>query len=129
MTKETSRRSPQIDSKIKQLQTELQNKTQRFDNKRLDPRDDYGEQQKEIKKLVQQFDPLENASSVRFRSDILASDRHPSLFETIPANCVTNVLKTLQTTTRNNLKYSDLNSTIDNLPLPQTNESNLIDFN
>ena len=48
---------PQIDSKIKQLQSELQHKVQTFDGKRLDARDEYG-QQTAIKRLVKQFDPL-----------------------------------------------------------------------
>jgi copper chaperone CopZ len=138
-------------SKIKQLQNELQHKIQTFDNQRGDPRDEYGEQQKQIKKLVQQFDPLNE--SVTFRSDANISDRHPSLYETIPSNCVNNVLRNIQTNygtnTRVNLKptnpiqkvdyslspsdFDPLVSSRNNLyshpSLSETNESNLIDFN
>ncbi len=132
---ETLRPTPQIDSKIKQLQNELQYKVQTFDNKRPDPRDEYREQQKQIKKLVQQFDPLND--SVTFRSDANISDRHPSLYETIPTNHVNNVLRNIQTNygtnTRINLKsnfgYSSSTSDFDPLASSETNESNLIDFN
>jgi hypothetical protein len=53
----------QIDSKIKQLQSELQQKVQIFDGKRIDPRHDYGQQSTEIKKLVKQFDPLNDGQT------------------------------------------------------------------
>ncbi|CAF4494542.1 unnamed protein product, partial [Rotaria sp. Silwood2] len=111
------RSTPQIDSKIKQLQYELQYKVQTFDSKRIDPRNEYG-QQKEIKKLVEQFDPLDDpyysnkikknsneyvssmAVTFRFDDKLLSntSDRHPSVYEAIPTNCVNNVLQNIQTT-------------------------------
>ncbi len=99
ITNEIPRPIPPIDSKIRQLQSELKHKIQTFDNKRLNPRDEYGEQQKEIKKLVQQFDPHHDATPVIFRSDINLTDRHPSLQEIIPTNCVNNIRKNLQTNT------------------------------
>jgi hypothetical protein len=74
---------------------ELQPKTQTFDNERVNPCDESGEQQKAITQLVQQFDPLHDTTSVRFRSEFNISDRHPSVYETIPINCVNNVLKDL----------------------------------
>ena len=54
----TPRPVPQIDAKIKRLQDELQYKVQTFDGKRLNPRDEFGEQQSDIRRLVRQFDPL-----------------------------------------------------------------------
>jgi hypothetical protein len=102
---------PQVASKIKQLQNELQHKIQTFDSKHFDPRDEYDEQQKIIEQLVQQFDPLHDSTSVAFRSEINISDRHPSIYETIPINCVNTILKNLQT---NTLKRDDLCS-----PLPE----------
>ncbi|CAF4142608.1 unnamed protein product, partial [Adineta steineri] len=112
------RQVPQIDSKIKQLQSELQYKVQTFDGKRTDPRDEYGQQQTEIKKLVKQFDPLDDDTNflnkptknvntsftsmpVNFRSNEKpisnTVDRHPSIYETIPTNRVTAVLNNIQT--------------------------------
>ncbi|UJR09433.1 hypothetical protein I4U23_013673 [Adineta vaga] len=113
----TPRQTPQIDSKIKQLQTELQFKVQTFDGKRIDPRNEYGEQQTEIKRLVQQFDPLNDLNdtpktyrhpSTTFTSVPLIHrseqkptsstvNRHPSIYESIPRNRVTAVLQNLQT--------------------------------
>jgi len=82
---ETPRQIPQIDSKIKRLQNELKYKIQTCDTKRLNPRDEYGEEQKEIKKkLVQIFNPINESNSVKFRSDINLIDRHPSIHEIIP---------------------------------------------
>ncbi|CAF3769514.1 unnamed protein product [Rotaria sp. Silwood1] len=118
VTPPIQRQTPQIDSKIKQLQNELQYKVQTFDNKRIDPRNEYGQQQREIKKLVEQFDPLDDSNysnkpkrnsneyfpsmPVIFRSDDKISshisDRHPSVYETIPTNYVNNVLHNIQTT-------------------------------
>ncbi len=110
----TSRPNNPIDSKIKQLQSELQQKVQIFDGKRLDPRGEYG-QQTEIKKLVKQFDPLDDSNKNQQNSDHLfssmpitlrtnnkpsspnISDRHPSLFESIPTNHVNAALKNIQT--------------------------------
>ncbi|CAF3909211.1 unnamed protein product [Adineta steineri] len=146
---ESFRQSPQIDSKIKHLQNELQNKIQTFDNKRIDPREEYTEEQQEIKQLVQQFDPFDQANTVSFRSDINISDRHPSLNETIPSNCVNNVLKNIQSNFGTNFKStqpiepvynSSLSSDFDPLvsstnnvyphpPSSDTHGSNLIDFN
>lgn len=104
-----SRQTPQIDSKIKQLQSTLQYKVQTFDGKRLNPRDECGPQN-EIKKLVKQFDPLDDSNQIEefsssmpvaFRSNdkLLSniSERHPSLLETIPTNRVTAVLQNIQT--------------------------------
>ncbi|CAF1302708.1 unnamed protein product, partial [Rotaria sordida] len=126
VTPSTQRQTPQIDSKIKQLQDELQYKVQTFDNKRIDPRNEYGQQQqKEIKKLVEQFDPLDDSNKIKtnsneyfstipihFRSDDKlssnTSDRHRSIYETIPTNYVNNVLQNIQTiygtTSRSNLR-------------------------
>jgi len=131
LNNEIPRQTSQIDSKIKQLQNELQYKIQRFDTKRVDPRDEYGEKQNEIKKLVQQFDPLENGNSVTFRSDINTTDRHPSIFESIPANCVNNVLRNLQTNYGKNtrMNFKQISSDFDPLTSSETNQSNLIDFN
>ncbi|CAF1568620.1 unnamed protein product [Rotaria magnacalcarata] len=109
------RQTPQIDSKIKQLQNELQYKVQTFDGKRLDPRNEYGQEKKEIKKIVEQFDPLDDPNyfgranknsnglltsiPVSFRTEQkLPSntyDRHPSIYETIPTNHVNNVLQNI----------------------------------
>jgi len=111
------RQSPQIDSKIKKLQSELQFKVQTFDGKRTDPRDEYGQQQTEIKKLVEIFDPLDDSNysnrinknfndsfssmPIILRSDERSSsnmvDRHPSLYEAIPTNRVSSVLQNIQT--------------------------------
>ncbi|CAF3646783.1 unnamed protein product [Rotaria sordida] len=127
VTSPIQRQTPQIDSKIKQLQDELQYKVQTFDNKRIDPRNEYGQQQqqKEIKKLVEQFDPLDDSNKIKtnsneyfstipihFRSDDKlssnTSDRHRSIYETIPTNYVNNVLQNIQTiygtTSRSNLR-------------------------
>ncbi|CAF1506762.1 unnamed protein product [Rotaria sordida] len=126
VTPSTQRQTPQIDSKIKQLQDELQYKVQTFDNKRIDPRNEYGQQQqKEIKKLVEQFDPLDDSNKIKTNSneyfstipihlrsdDKLSSntsDRHRSIYETIPTNYVNNVLQNIQTiygtTSRSNLR-------------------------
>lgn len=116
----------QVESKIKQLQNTLKEKVQTFDGKRVDPREELG-QQSEIKRLVKQFDPLDektsqgyspSSSSVILRSNLNKSigdltDRHPSLFESIPTNRVANVLQNLQanygTTTRTHLKSSQTN--------------------
>ncbi|CAF1627718.1 unnamed protein product, partial [Didymodactylos carnosus] len=52
---------PVVHSSIKQLQTELKNKVQNFDGKRIDPKEEYGSQGENlIKKLVRQFDPLDD---------------------------------------------------------------------
>ncbi|CAF1216909.1 unnamed protein product [Adineta ricciae] len=150
---EPSRSSPKIDSKIKQLQSELQYKVQIFDGKRIDPREEYGEEQTEIKTLVQQFDPLNESSAVLFRSDINVADRHPSLNEHIPTNCVNNVLRSIQTTYGTNTRMNprtthpvqhashlSLAADFDPLVAPEaslypsfqsteTHGSNLIDFN
>ncbi|CAF0891545.1 unnamed protein product [Adineta ricciae] len=150
---EPSRLSPKIDSKIKQLQSELQYKVQIFDGKRINPREEYGEEQTEIKTLVQQFDPLNESSAVLFRSDINAADRHPSLNEHIPTNYVNNVLRNIQSTYGTNTRmnprtthpvqhasHSSLAADFDPLVAPEaslypsfqsteTHGSNLIDFN
>ncbi|CAF0868928.1 unnamed protein product, partial [Didymodactylos carnosus] len=45
-------------------QTELKNKVQNFDGKRIDPKEEYGSQGENlIKKLVRQFDPLDDMAS------------------------------------------------------------------
>ncbi|CAF1327143.1 unnamed protein product, partial [Didymodactylos carnosus] len=55
---------PVVHSSIKQLQTELKNKVQNFDGKRIDPKEEYGSQGENlIKKLVRQFDPLDDMAS------------------------------------------------------------------
>jgi hypothetical protein len=97
----TPRLIPQVDSKIKQLQSTLQHKVQIFDGKRMDPRDDCGPQM-EIKKLVQQFDPLDESNKFEKNSDDLFStspniaDRHPSLRESIATNRVSTILQNIQ---------------------------------
>jgi hypothetical protein len=106
------RQSPQINPLIKKIQSELQYKVQTFDGKRIDPRDEYGQQQTEIKKRVEQFDPLDDSNyknsndtfssmPILLRSDErLASnmvDRHPSLYESIPINRVSSVLQNIHT--------------------------------
>ncbi|CAF0783895.1 unnamed protein product [Adineta ricciae] len=111
------RQTPQIDSKIKQLQSELQHKVQTFDGKRTDPRNEYGEQQTEIKRLVKQFDPLDDSNSspminrtpntsftsmpinLRLEQRLTSHSigRHPSIHEAIPANRVTTLLQNIQT--------------------------------
>lgn len=113
------RSTPQVDSKIKQLQSELKLKVQNFDGKRIDPREDC-DPPTEIRKLVKQFDPFDDENkSTKNADDLLLSsvahrlinkppsnitDRHPSLFETIPTNRVTDILQNIQsnygTTTR-----------------------------
>ncbi len=97
----TPRLIPQVDSKIKQLQSTLQHKVQIFDGKRMDPRDNCGPQM-EIKKLVQQFDPLDESNKFEKNSDDLFStspniaDRHPSLRESIATNRVSTILQNIQ---------------------------------
>ncbi len=110
MTPPTIRPIPQVDSKIKQLQSELQYKVQTFDGKRIDPRDDCGSQM-EIKRLVKQFDPLDESNKIEKNSDDLFSslpvafrpatsptitERHPSIMDAIPANRVTAILQNIQ---------------------------------
>ncbi|CAF3332046.1 unnamed protein product [Rotaria socialis] len=115
VTPPVQRQTPQIDSKIKQLQNELQHKVQTFDGKRLDPRNEYGQEKKEIKKIVEQFDPLDDPNyfgrANKNSNEFLASmpvtfrteeklpsntyDRHPSIYETIPTNHVNNVLQNI----------------------------------
>ncbi|CAF4053363.1 unnamed protein product [Rotaria sp. Silwood2] len=137
-TPETPRSTTlQINSKIKQLQNELQYKVQTFNNKPIDPHHEYNEEQKEINKLIEQFDPLNNSNNVNqiksmtFHSDMNRSDRHPSISETIPTNYVNNMLKNIQSNYEIN---TQLNSKPNN-PAQQnsyssseTNGSNLIDF-
>jgi len=135
----TSRQINPIDSKIKQLQNELQQKVQIFEGKRIGPGNDYG-QQTEIKKLVKQFDPLDDSNKIEKNSDDLfssspvlfrsnnklspnMSQNHPSVFETIPTNNVTNILQNIKTnygttTSRFNLRTSH--------SMPQ--QTNLIHF-
>ena len=118
----TVRSTPQVDWKIKQLQSELKLKVQTFDGKRIDPREDCGPPT-EIRKLVKQFDPFDDETkSTKNADDLLLSspspvaprlnnqspsniaERHPSLYETIPANRVTAILQNIHsnygTTTR-----------------------------
>lgn len=136
------RQISQVDSKIKKLQNELQNKVQTFDGKRIDHRNDYGPQT-EIKKLVKQFDPLEesnrmeknfnnssSSSPVIFRSNSSKlssniSDRHPSLYETIPANHVNHTLQNIQT---NYGTASRFNLQPSQSPPQNNNNNNLIQF-
>ena len=143
-----TRATPQIDSKIKQLQTELQYRVQTFDGPRIDPRHEYGEQQKEIKKLVQQFDPFDadqylptakqpditNTASIdsdEALSPIERSHRHPSLLETIPTNHVHQILQNIQSNYGTNIR----STTASLYPRPSTttapdpNTSDLIDLN
>jgi hypothetical protein len=135
----TTRSNNPVDSKIKQLQSELQQKVQIFDGKRVDPRGEYG-QQTEIKKLVKQFDPLDDSNKNEQNSDDLfssmpitfrtnnkssslnISERHPSLFESIPTNRVNSVLKNIQT------NYGTTTSRFPLRPTPHlaTQQNNLI---
>ena len=128
------RSSPQIDSKIKQLQSELQHKVQNFDGKRIDPREEYGQQQTEIKKLVKQFDPLCDPTSA---SPTSMPQRHPSIYQHIPNNHVNNILQNLQNNRSSTAASWATDVTLSFDPLaPTTNEerrtrrngSNLIDF-
>ena len=66
------RPTPQVDSKIKDLQSTLRQKVQTFEGKRLDPRDDCGHQT-EIKKLVKQFDPLDESNKLEKNGEDLLS--------------------------------------------------------
>jgi len=118
MNNSTPRQISQVDSKIKKLQNELQHKVQTYDVKRIDPRNDYGPQT-EIKKLVKQFDPLDDSNKMEKNFDHISSlspvifrtnssnnqqkfspnisERHPSLFENILTNHVYGVLQNIQT--------------------------------
>ncbi|CAF4634372.1 unnamed protein product [Rotaria sp. Silwood1] len=119
----------QINSKIQQLQNELQYKLQTFNNKPINPHDEYDEKQNDINKLIEQFDPFNNSNNVNktkqttFHSDIDRSNRHSSISETIPPNYVNNMLSNIQ-----------LNSKPNNSAQPnsysssETNGSNLIDL-
>lgn len=130
----------QIDSKIKQLQSTLQHKVQNFDGKRIDPRDEYGQQQTEIKRLVKQFDPLnDSATSPPSRQSPSMPQRHPSIYQHIPNNHVNHILQNLQnnrsaaaaisTATDVALSFDPLAPTpVAELPRTERNGSNLIDF-
>lgn len=130
----------QIDSKIKQLQSTLQHKVQNFDGKRIDPRDEYGQQQTEIKRLVKQFDPLnDSATSPPSRQSPAMPQRHPSIYQHIPNNHVNNILQNLQnnrsaaagpTATDVALSFDPLAPmpVVVELPRTERNGSNLIDF-
>jgi len=138
----TTRLNNPVDSKIKQLQSELQQKVQIFDGKRVDPRGEYG-QQTEIKKLVKQFDPLDDSNKNEQNSDDLfssmpitfrtnnkssslnISERHPSLFESIPTNRVNSVLKNIQTNYGTTTSRFPLRPTTPHLA---TQQNNLIQF-
>ena len=109
----TARSTAQIDPRIKQLQSELKLKVQTFGGKRIDPREECGPPT-EIRKLVKQFDPLDdNDDDSKSNKDLLSStspvtlrlnhkptsnicDRHPSLNETIPNNHVSSLLQNIQ---------------------------------
>ncbi|CAF1302810.1 unnamed protein product [Adineta steineri] len=143
------RQVPQIDSKIKQLQSELQYKVQTFDGKRTDPRDEYGQQQTEIKKLVKQFDPLDDDTNylnkptknvntsftsmpVTFRPTEKpisnTVDRHPSIYETIPTNRVTAVLKNIQTNYGTTNRFTLRPTYSMQQPQSNNNNNNLVRF-
>ncbi|CAF0811124.1 unnamed protein product [Rotaria sordida] len=145
----------QINSKIKQLQNELQSKVQTFNNKPIDPRDEYDKEQTEVNKLIEQFDPFNNSNDVNktkpmiFHSDMVTSNCHLPISETIPTNYVKNIQSNYETNTQFNSKpdYSaeqnshssssidfdplipSANNSYPHLPSSETNESNLIDFN
>ena len=148
MPSRMTRLTPQIDSKIKQLQTELQYRVQTFDSPRTDPRHEYGEEQKEIKKLVQQFDPFDadqflfNAKSVSITNTapidsdealypIDRSNRHPSLLETIPTNHVSQILQNIQSNYGTNIRPTTTTNLYPRSPATasDTNPSDLIDLN
>jgi hypothetical protein len=143
LSPQTPRLTPPKDSRIKQLQNELQHKIQTFDSKRIDPRDDYGEQEKEMKHLVKQFDPFDDDNdpdNTNLGDTIDLFDRHSSIYETIPTNRVNNVLRDIQsnygTQSRVNLRPTNSTQPVrlspptnNRLSPTETNESNLIDLN
>ena len=148
MPSQMTRPTPQIDSKIKQLQTELQYRVQTFDSARTDPRHEYGEEQREIKKLVQQFDPFDadqflfNVKPVNITntapidsdealSPIDRNNRHPSLLETIPTNHVSQILQNIQSNYGTNIRPTTTTNLSPRSPATasDTNPSDLIDLN
>jgi hypothetical protein len=124
-----ARSSVSIDSKIKQLQAELQYKVQTFDNTRREHQHNCEQQQTRIKQLVQQFDPLD----VESRSDLLSSSseltcRHPSIEVTIPSNHVHQILEKLQPIVDVNT-HVNVRTNVEHSSASSINNTDLIDLN